>query len=309
MKLIEDCQLKNVFAVNPGSNSLSMFSLDPNDPLKLTQLGSPVNTNGEFPVTVAVSGKYQLACVGNTGAVSGVACASYDPVKGLSAFDKLRDFKLNETTPPVDEYNSISTTFFSNDEEVLWSTVKGTPKLNTTGFLSGFRVENGKVGYEETRSSPAGTSVLFGATTIEGSTDILSADAAYGAVVISVDNDLKGTTKARTPIPGNEFDCWSAYSTKTGTGFIADGMVNHITEIDVQTGAIVSITNGTNPNFGMDDTISYGDFIYSLAPNTPNASIAVTVFDVSGGRGAIREIQNFLPGGAHPESQGLAYWV
>lgn len=37
----------NLFAVNAGSNSLSMFAIDPQDPAKLTQVGQAVETGGD----------------------------------------------------------------------------------------------------------------------------------------------------------------------------------------------------------------------------------------------------------------------
>lgn len=39
-----------LFAVNPGSNSLSMFIIDPVDPAKLSMVGQPVSTGGDVRV-------------------------------------------------------------------------------------------------------------------------------------------------------------------------------------------------------------------------------------------------------------------
>lgn len=158
--------------MNAGSNSLSLFHIDGNDPTKLTLLGEPRNTNGEFPTTVAVSSKHQLACVANAGAVSGIACASYSPSHGLAPFDTLRNFNLNQTTPPVGLPNTISHIFFNNAQKVLYTTVKGMIPTNPSGFLSAYRVNGDRVSYENIRSSPDGSKLLFGTANIPGSMNI-----------------------------------------------------------------------------------------------------------------------------------------
>ena len=66
-------------AVNAGSNTLTMMTISADDPTNLTMIGNPVNTLGEFPVTVALSPKNTLSCVANTGAKAGLACFFADP--------------------------------------------------------------------------------------------------------------------------------------------------------------------------------------------------------------------------------------
>ena len=46
-----------IVTVNSGSNTLSMFVMDKNDHTQLKMVGQPVNTMGDFPNSVAVSGK------------------------------------------------------------------------------------------------------------------------------------------------------------------------------------------------------------------------------------------------------------
>ena len=288
-----------------------MFAIDEQDPLNLTLLGSPVNTGGEFPVTVGVSEKHKMACVGNTGAVSGVACASYDPVQGLSPFDQIRNLHLNKTTPPTNHDHTMSETFFSADEDVLWSTVKGASEYaNATGFLSAFRVTDGKVGRIEQRTTPPGMVLPFGTAQVPNSPDLIIADLSFGGMVVSVDEkNLTAKTESITRLPLNNATCWSTYSNKTGTGFLTDGALNYLVEVDVQSGAVVSITNGSVPHLGLYDTLSYGDFVYVLATNTPSGTNATVVsYDVSGGRGKVFEAQNFMSLGIHMGAQGLGVY-
>ena len=47
-------------AVNAGSNTLSLFKIDPADPTKLTKVGNDADTLGEFPVSVAFSQKLMM---------------------------------------------------------------------------------------------------------------------------------------------------------------------------------------------------------------------------------------------------------
>ncbi|AEO67322.1 uncharacterized protein THITE_2129246 [Thermothielavioides terrestris NRRL 8126] len=60
-----------LFAINAGSNTLSMLSISPSDPTDLRLVGKPVPIPGDFPNTVAASSKHNLACVGATGVRAG----------------------------------------------------------------------------------------------------------------------------------------------------------------------------------------------------------------------------------------------
>ena len=131
---------QNLFAVNAGSNTLTMFKINPLEPTCLDMIGNPVAIPGEFPVTVAASAKNNLVCAGTTGAQAGISCASFSKSQGIGSMDALRQFDLGQSTPPAGPLNTVSQTFFSNDESMLFTTVKGDPTVNNTGFLSVFNV-------------------------------------------------------------------------------------------------------------------------------------------------------------------------
>lgn len=299
-----------VFAVNAGSNTLSMFTIDAVDATKLTLLGQPVNTAGDFPVTLAVSTRHKLACVGNTGAKAGIACASFSAKTGLSAMDTLRPFSLNQVTPPTGPLNTVADTFFNGNQSVLFTTIKGDPTVNNTGFLSAFSVTpRGKVSTQETRSSPAGTAVLFGTVGIPGTNNLLATDASFGAAIIGLSGGTapnKGTVLASAKIADQAATCWATVSHATKTGFVTDVAVNHLIEIDVTTGAIIKELALANGNPGMIDLEAAGKFIYALSPGSANATSKVAVFDVSGGKGNAKAIQNFGLKGVGPRAQGMA---
>ncbi|TVY43811.1 hypothetical protein LSUB1_G002161 [Lachnellula subtilissima] len=282
-----------LLAVNPGSNTVSMFSINPWDPTKLTMVGTPASTLGEFPVSVTISEKLAIACVANSGAKSGPSVQSHS--------DKL--LLLPDRSTPSRK------PFFNADNTALLTTVKGNPMVNNTGFISAFPVQNGCVSPQETRSSPNGTAVLFGVALLPGSNDkIFMTDASFGAVTVSLSAGLTGSTDASTKIDGQMATCWATFSEATGTAFVTDVLVNHLVEIDPATGAIVTATAGATGNLGMIDLEGKGNFIYALAPgNTTGGTAAtVTVFDVSGGKGAAKVVQNFAPQGVTDTVQGMA---
>ncbi|KAK5651995.1 hypothetical protein OQA88_10898 [Cercophora sp. LCS_1] len=313
-----------LFAVNAGSNTLSMFSIASSDPTRLSLVGTPVSIPGEFPNTVAASAKNNLVCVGTSGAVSGVSCAAFSPTRGLSAMDALRPFDLNQTTPPVGPTNTVSQVFFSADESALLTTVKGDPPTGKTGFLSSFAVQqrslNGKrgtdrqnaratVSAQETRSIPNGTAVLFGSQSIPGTNRIFATDASFGAALLSVDPSTgQAVTLATGTVDGQVATCWVTLSSKTGTAFVTDVGVNRLVEMSLEDASVLSVLDlSANGDPGLIDLRAAGDFVYALSPGNGTTQAAVTVVDVSGGRGTARQVQHFELGGVGGRnSMGMA---
>jgi hypothetical protein len=173
-----------------------MMTISSDDPTSLACAGKPVAVPGEFPNTVAASAKNRLACVSTTGAVAGISCSSFSS-QGLGQMDDLRPYNLGQSTPPVGPLNTVSQAFFSSDETRLFTTIKGDPTVNNTGFLSTYAVQasNGAaaLSQKDVRSSPNGTAVLFGSATIPNDpSSIFVTDASFGAAVLSVDSKGQG---------------------------------------------------------------------------------------------------------------------
>jgi hypothetical protein len=294
-----------LLAVNPGSNSISIFNISWEDPTKLTLLSSPVGTNGDFPVTIGISESLGMACVGHSGVLSGVSCASYSS-NGLGAFDALRSIPLGQTNPPTGPANGIADVFFTEDSSTLIVVVKGDGTSVHPGFIALYPVVGGKVSYSNSETHPAGTAVMFGSANIPGTNNILVSDATFGAVILSL-SDLSKPL-ALTNITDQKATCWAVTSSVTGTGFVDDVAVSQLTEIDLSTGAIVSEVNDGNDNQGMIDMRAVGGRIYALSPGNGTIPAAVTVFDISGGRGTAKSIQNFPVAGADKNAEGLA-WI
>lgn len=291
-----------------------MLAIDMQDPTKLSMVGQPVPVQGEFPNTVAVSMKHRLACVGTTGAKNGVSCATFSR-QGLGKFDDLRSFGLKQSTPPVGPTNSVSQLFFSEDQSMLFATVKGDPAVNNTGFFSAFPVQKaapGKVSLatQDTRSSPDGTAVLFGSANIPGTSSVFATDASFGGAVLSV-NPANGqaTLVAKQAIDDQAATCWATISRMTGSAFVTDVAKNHVVEMDVSDASILGITDLSATGApGLIDLTSAGSAIYALSPGNGTTPSAVTVLDVSGGQGAAKFLQQFDVSslGVGPNAQGMA---
>ncbi|MCJ1355656.1 MAG: hypothetical protein MMC33_005648 [Icmadophila ericetorum] len=295
---------QHLFVVNAGSNTISMFEINKADPTKLTLLGRPVSSGGEFPVTIGVSQKHKIACVANTGAKDGIACAAFSAL-GLGAMDSLRPFNLKQKTPPTGPENTVSDSFFNLDETALITTVKGNPAVNNVGFMSVFPVVNGDLSTQDIKSSPPGTAVLFGFTPIPGTENLFVTDASFGAAIMTIDQVSTAALDIKTPIADQKATCWTTISPFTNTGFVTDVANNHLVEMDLATGAIIKELKLNNGNPGMIDLEAAGAFIYALSPGNATVKAAVTVFDVSAGPGKAQQIQNFNPKGVTDTAQGM----
>ncbi|KAK2766189.1 hypothetical protein FQN54_007705 [Arachnomyces sp. PD_36] len=297
-------------AVNAGSNTVSLFTINESDPTDLKLIGEPCDTLGDFPLSVGISAKLSQACVANSGTRAGIACFEITPT-GLAPLDyELRPFEIDQTTPPVGATNTVSHTFFNEDSTALLTTVKGDGTAENVGYLSSFPVVDGAVSRDDVRSSPNGTAVLFGSVNIPGTSSILATDASFGAAVIDVDSCGNGEAVALVPVEDQMATCWAAFSETTGTVFVTDVAVNHVVEIDPTDGSIVDDFHLTNGNAGMIDLAAAGDFVYALAPGNATASPAIAVLDVSSGKGSAQEIQNYEVAtvmGGNP--QGMAVYV
>jgi hypothetical protein len=226
---------------------------------------------------------------------------------GLTPLDNsLRSFDLNQTTPPSGPLNTVSQVFFNSDSSALMTTVKGDPTKNDTGFLSVFPVANNVVSTIPINSSPAGTAVLFGTALIPNSSNLFVTDASFGSATLAFSSSNIASVSASTKIADQSATCWATISDVTGTAFVTDVAVNHLVEVDTTTGELVNELKSSNGNPGMIDLESKGNFIYALSPGNATVKAAVTGFDVSGGRGNAKEIQDFAVGGVTDSAQGMA---
>lgn len=290
--------------------------MNSSDPTCLTMVGQPATIPGEFPNTVAASNKNGLVCVGTTGAQAGISCTSFSKSQGLGKMDALRKFDIGQSTPPVGPTNTVSQTFFSDDESMLFTTVKGDPTVNNTGFLSAFNVmsmgkQNSQLSTKEVRSSPNGTAVLFGSAPIPGSKNLFVTDASFGAAVLSVSQSGQASVVGAQAIDGQKATCWATVSAATKSAYVADVANNRVVEMSLKNASIIKeLDLSANGDPGLIDLKAAGNFVYALAPGNGTAPAAITVLDVSGGQGSMKQVQHFsLDGMAKNTAQGMAVLV
>ncbi|KAJ2985975.1 hypothetical protein NUW58_g5252 [Xylaria curta] len=249
-----------------------MFAINRNDPTKLTLVGEPVAVPGEFPVTVAASGRNKVVCVGTSGAVAGVSCSTFS-AQGIEGMDSLRAFDIGQTTPPVGPTNTVSHVFFSEDESTVFTTVKGDPATNKTGFLAAFPViapsnceARASVDQQGTVIA-SGDAVLFGSSTIPGSDNLFVTDASFGGAGKGVIDDQSAT-------------CWAVVSPATKTAFVTDVGVNRLVEMSLEDASIKNIIDlSANGDPGLIDLRAAGNLVYALSPGNGTTPAAVTVVD------------------------------
>lgn len=291
-----------------------MMAISADDATALSCKGKPVAVPGEFPNTVAASAKNKLACVGTTGALAGISCAIFSEERGLGVMDDLRAFDLGQTTPPVGPLNTVSQTFFSADESVLFTTVKGDPAVNNTGFLSVFPVQDEQGGAaistQDVRSSPDGTAVLFGSAIMPNDpSSLFVTDASFGAAVLTIDSAGQATVKGSAAIDGQLATCWATISDSTNSAYVTDVGVNRVVEMSLDDASIIKVLDlSANDDPGLIDVRAAGDYVYALSPGNGTTNAAITVLDVSGGQGSMKQVQHFDLGGmgVGKNAQGMA---
>ncbi|KAH6655283.1 hypothetical protein BKA67DRAFT_690102 [Truncatella angustata] len=294
----------HLFAINAGSNSVTMFAIDKNDPTNLTMVGRPVPVPGEFPNTVAASQTNKQVCVGMTGAQAGISCASFSS-QGIGAMDTLRVFDIGQSTPPVGPENTVSQVFYSGDGSTLFATVKGNPAVNKTGFLAAFPVQGGIVSQQGVQSSPDGTAVLFGSTPIPGSSNIFVTDASFGAAVLSIDKAGASTVAGKGAVDGQAATCWATISPATNTAFVTDVGKNRLVEVSTTSAMVMGqIDLSANGDPGLIDLKAAGKFIYALSPGNGTTQAAMTVVNAVS-KQQVQHLQLDMLG-ARKTAQGVA---
>ncbi|KAF8638294.1 hypothetical protein AX17_002314 [Amanita inopinata Kibby_2008] len=277
--------------VNAGSNTISTFSISPNDPTTLKQVGKPVGSGGEFPMSLAINEAGDSLCVLNGGSVNGVSCFKIDQTKGLSSIpNTTRSLKLNQTTPATGPAGTASHIIFSEDGRQLVVAVKGTPPQ--PGFLAVWDIstQDGSLSQDFKSIAPQPGGLLpFSLTVIPGKNAVLATDAGLGFDIFAdLSGDKQDTQSNNTrsssavAIPGQKATCWSAFSPKTGNFYLTDIGTSLVTEINVNdnlNGTIVKQYPTANNSGTIDldiGSIQGNDFLYVLAAN----ATAVDVFSL-----------------------------
>ncbi|RPD64092.1 hypothetical protein L226DRAFT_552064 [Lentinus tigrinus ALCF2SS1-7] len=198
---------KVLATVNPGSNTISLFSIDPNMPTNISPLGDPVSSEGEFPMSLIFNTAGDL-CVLN----------------GVVISNTLRHLPLNQTTPPNGPPGTASQIVFNHDESHLIVS-----DVTADGSLS--------ADFKQV-TPPSGGGLPFSLTPIPGKNAFVSTDPALGFSVL----DLSGQNKSSAfAINGQGATCWSSFSAKTGNFYLTDVGTSTVTEVHVDDNLKASI--------------------------------------------------------------------
>ncbi|KAK7059161.1 hypothetical protein VNI00_001788 [Paramarasmius palmivorus] len=271
-------QATNLLAtVNAGSNTVSLFSIDPASPSTLKPVGTPIPSGGEFPASVAFNKAGDVLCVLNGGAKNGVGCFKVDGANGLSVVENgIRSLNLNQTTPGNGTSGgTVSQILFSEDDKQVIAAVKGTPDF--AGFLALWDIDcEGKLSeeFQSIETSEDGTRP-FSVSLIPEKNAVLSADPTIGYQVFDLGS------KQATPfnVTGQAAICWSSYSSTTGNFYLTDAgmsIVNEVSVDDSLQGTLVKQYQLPANSSTLDNavaSINGNDYLYVL-------SAAATAVDV-----------------------------
>ncbi|KAL1941315.1 hypothetical protein VTO73DRAFT_7527 [Trametes versicolor] len=268
--------------VNAGSDTVSLFKIDPRKPTNITPLGDPVSSEGEFPSSVAFNADGSRLCVLNGGAINGVNCYTVDKELGLVQIpNSLRYLGFNQTTPANGPPGSVSQIAFSEDGSKLLASFKGT--ATAPGYLASWDVQaDGSLSAQNGQVALAqGGMVAFSLTPIPKQNAFFVADPGVGYAVV----DLSGKGRSSSvAITGQMATCWSAYSAKTGNYYAIDVAGNAIREVALDgnlKGSVVAsytVPAGTSPIDSETATIRGKDYLYVLGAN----ATTVEVFALNG---------------------------
>ncbi|RDX50267.1 hypothetical protein OH76DRAFT_1455466 [Lentinus brumalis] len=267
--------------VNSGSNTVSLFSIDPRKPTMISPIGDPVSSEGEFPMSVAFTADGSRLCVLNGGAVNGVNCFKVDKKQGLVQLpNTLRYLGLNQTTPPNGPPGSVSHITFTEDGSKLVASYKGN---NGPGYLNVWDVQqDGSLSTQATQVPLAsGGMVAFSLTHIPGENAFLLTDPGVGFAIVDLSGKKRDSSVA---VNGQMATCWSARSVTTGNYYTIDVGGNMIREVHIDgnlKGGVVATYNlpaGTSPIDSETATIRGKDYLYVLGAN----ATSVEVFSLDG---------------------------
>jgi len=221
-----------IFAVNAGSNSVSMFQIQPTDPTVVVIL-STVDSGGDWPLSLTAYGN--TLCVINGGARNGIRCFTITS-SGLVFQVDLR-LNLTLTTPPANHMGPAQISFTNNGDALVVS-VKG---LNPPVWV--FPYYKGVI--SKGFSTPAHGAVSFGFTFDTDDTVILTDASPYnnGSGLILINPSTASFLSNYYLIPGQNAACWVVRSSQTSNFYVANAATSTVSEISRSSGNSLTLVN------------------------------------------------------------------
>jgi hypothetical protein len=278
---VKTSKASNVLAtVNAGSNTISLFAINPVSPAAIQKIGDPVPSGGDFPMSLAINAAGTQLCALNGGANNGVSCFNVNNQTGLTPLaNTQRSLGLNQTTPPNGPAGTTSHIVFSEDNKQLIASVKGIPPQ--PGFFAVWDIATDGSLSNNFKSIPPNQGGLlpFSMTVIEGQNALLATDAGVGFDIVDLANQSNSNRSSVVPIQGQGATCWSSHSPKTGNFYLTDIKTSLVTEVNVDSnlkGSIVKqYPQGNNAGTIDNDiaTVGSNDFMYVLAANATTINV------------------------------------
>jgi len=259
-----------LFTVNPLSNSVSIFWINPANATDVVLLNT-ASSGFDWPLSVTAWGGY--AAVVGSGANNGLRVFTYNSTGLFVLEGSDRAFGYNLTTPPVSHTGPAQVSFLSDGTGLLISIKNNAPSAILYGFSSGV------VGTTPINSTTQGN-VPFGFAFDTDGTVVLTDAAPYGVYsgvqLLSVSGTL-GTINWLLPnyfnISGQEASCWIAKSPSTNHFYIANVASQSITDLSRSGTTLTVNTNigvgaGSSPTDLVAATIGAADYLFVQSAGT-----------------------------------------
>ncbi|KAJ7066459.1 hypothetical protein C8F01DRAFT_1248474 [Mycena amicta] len=225
-----------IAVVNAGSDTVSLFQIDFQNPAFIRMIGQPISTMGNFPVSATISNQNGNVCVLNAGQTNGVSCYTVDLRKGLVPIqNSVRSLNLKLTTPPANPDNTPSQILFSDDGKRLFASVKGSK--DNTGFVAVWTVnDDGSLSDDFVKNTPDGGANPASLTIVRGADALMNTDIGKGINLFDFSGDKNNGTQAKTQdlgLSGSSHTAWGEFSDQTQNYYISDSDTAVYTEISI----------------------------------------------------------------------------
>ncbi|KAI1333851.1 hypothetical protein F5Y15DRAFT_410049 [Xylariaceae sp. FL0016] len=291
----------HLLTVNPGSNSISLFSIPPHDASHPVLIAN-VPSGGEFPNTMAYSSELNLACVANSGAVNTVQCFDVTE-QGLTPNCEAMPLPLvNQTTPPLGPANTASDVVFHPRGTAVFVSVKGTGAAGAPGYIYAYPVVGGRVQSAPRVSRPAelGTDFSFSFLDREGARAFVT-DPGFGGAFVEIGCSLDVRVTQTVNVTGQTATCWGQYDEVRDEVLIFDGGSPDIVTLDAATMAMEKKLMGPAAAMGKFDSVVAGDRLWTL-----DAANSITAYHL--GTGNVLQTFDLSVVGERQFWQGLAVY-
>jgi len=293
-----------LFAVNPGSNTVSQFSISASDPTQLTFVATAA-TGGDWPDSVSAYSKNgrNVLCVVNTGAVNnGLRCFTFSATGMTVIPNGDRWFNETLTTPPVSHTGPSQVSILPDGSGVV--VIDKTPP---TLLAPPYRLYT----LDTTTNLPSAASTnsgILGAVNFAGAFDsdgtFVTVDAGNGVMLVTLttgSTPTLSTATAYASIAPAVAPCWIERAPLTGHFWTGNAGSASVTEFS-RSSTTITVIRQVPVGHSLTDvaiaTVNGDDYLFV------NAGATVIAFELSA-TAAPENYQNVTTGAAHPS--GLAW--